>query len=76
MEQNESMEQNEYSEKKSIELKQHEKNCHNEVVDNEMTAPQDLSPRYIFETYFMAVTKCQNVTFQVNFNVKKHLSRI
>ena len=45
MEQNESMEQNEYSEKKSIELKQHEKNCHNEVVDNEMTAPQDLSPR-------------------------------
>ena len=44
MEQNESMEQNEYSEKKSIELKQHEKNYYNEVVDNEMTAPQELSP--------------------------------
>ena len=40
MEQNGSMEQNE-----SIELKQHEKNYHNEMVDNEMTAPQELSPR-------------------------------
>ena len=35
MEQNESREQNE-----SIDLKQHEKNCQNEV-----TAPQELSPR-------------------------------
>ena len=41
MEQNESMEQKESSEKnESIELKQHEKNYH-----NEMTAPQELSPR-------------------------------
>ena len=45
MEQNESMEQTESSEKnESIELKQHEKNYYNEVVDNEMTAPQELSP--------------------------------
>ena len=50
MEQNESREQNESSEQnESIELKQHEKNYHNEVVDDEMTAPQDLSPRYIFD---------------------------
>ena len=40
------MEQNESSEKnESIELNQQEKNYHNEVVDNEMTAPQDLSTR-------------------------------
>ena len=46
MEQNESREQNESSEEnESIELKQHEKNCQNEVVDNEVTAPQELSPR-------------------------------
>ena len=40
------MEQNESSEKnESIELKQYEENYHNEVVDNEMTTPQDLSTR-------------------------------
>ena len=46
MEQNESREQNESSEQnKSIELKQHESDCQNEVVDKEVTAPHELPPR-------------------------------